>query len=288
MKTRKSKSRFMGKVVKAVSCVFPENHILQVSQYRVESEKIPQAFNGYRIVQLSDLHGCSFGRNNHKLIEKIEAAGPDAVFLTGDMADRQTKHYEGVFGLSKALCSRYPVYYVMGNHEQELLGPRRRAFLDGMRRQGVRILDNSSASLEQGGKRIALYGIRIPMKYYRASGRGKHYPQLSPEKVSSLLGICGQTNFSILLAHNPFYFDAYAGWGADLTLCGHVHGGMIRLPHYGGLLSPERKFFPKYTSGIYESESSAGRKMLVSRGLGSGARICNRPEIVVLTLFHAP
>lgn len=288
MKMRKAKAGFFGKAVKTVSNVFPENHFLQLSQYRIESEKIPQPFDGYRILQLSDLHGCSFGRNNCRLIEKIDSAAPDAVVMTGDMADRQTKNYKGVFSLSKTLCSRYPVYFVMGNHEQELLGDRRKAFLEGMRAQGIQILDNRSVCLERGAARVSLCGIRIPMKYYRACGRGKHRPELTAENVRRLLGNCESKGFSILLAHNPFYFDAYAGWGADLTLCGHVHGGMVRLPGRGGLLSPERKFFPQYSEGIYESKSYPGRKMLVSRGLGSGARILNIPEIVVLTLIHSP
>lgn len=284
MKTRKAKSSLMGQAVKAVSAVFPENHFLQVSQYRIQSEKIPRAFNGFRIVQLSDLHGCSFGRNNRRLLERIKSASPDAIFMTGDMADRQTRDYQGVFGLSKALCEEFPVYYVTGNHEQELLGPRRRAFLEGMRGQGVHILDDNAIDLERSGETIRLYGIRIPLRYYRSYGRGKRHPDFTAEDACRLLGTCEREKFSILLAHNPFYFDAYAGWGADLTLCGHVHGGMIRLPHFGGLLSPERKFFPQYSAGLYVSKDNQRRQMLVSRGLGSGARIFNRPEIVVVTL----
>lgn len=101
------------------------------------------------------------------------------------------------------------------------------------------------------------------------------------------MGVYDSAQYGVLLAHNPLCFDSYAKWGADLTLCGHVHGGMIRLPFAGGLLSPEREFFPKYSAGIYEH---SGKKMIVSRGLGSGTfgiRILNRPEIVVITLAHS-
>lgn len=284
MRAGRVKAGIFGKTVKAVSAVFPENYFLQVSRYRIESRRIPPAFDGYRILQLSDLHGCSFGRENRRLTEAVSSAAPDAVVMTGDMADRQTKRYDGIFRLSGTLCEKYPVYSVFGNHEQELPGSRRRALVEGMRRQGVHILDNGEVRLERGGARVALFGVRVPMRCYRAYGRAERRPALTAEKIRRLLGDGEGPDFSILLAHNPFYFEAYAEWGADLTLCGHVHGGMVRLPGLGGLLSPERRFFPRYSAGIYESEKHPEKKMLVSRGLGSGARIRNRPEIVVLTL----
>ena len=104
------------------------------------------------------------------------------------------------------------------------------------------------------------------------------------EDIENEVGIVDNSNFNILLAHTPFSFDAYAEMGFDLILSGHVHGGVIRLPFVGGVLSPERKFFPKYSGGIYSKEKS---QMIVSRGLGYGSlkfRMFNTPEIVVVTL----
>ncbi|SHH94836.1 metallophosphoesterase [Clostridium grantii] len=89
---------------------------------------------------------------------------------------------------------------------------------------------------------------------------------------------------NILLVHNPKYFEKYSNWGADLIFSGHVHGGIIRLPYLGGLLSPDRRFFPKYDNGVYENN---GNKMIVSRGLGNShlnLRINNKPELIVVTL----
>ena len=284
METGKTKTGVFGKIVRTASAVFPENYLLQTSRYQICSDKIPRAFDGFRIVQLSDLHGCSFGRENIRLITRIDREKPDVVVMTGDIADRQTKDYAAIFRFVKTLCGKCPVYFAYGNHEQELLSSRREAFQDGMHAQGVQILSNDAAELERGGEKIRLCGVRIPLRYYRWNSRKKRRPVLSAEEMELLLGACGP-EYTVLLAHNPLCFEAYAAWDADLTLSGHVHGGMIRLPHFGGLLSPERNFFPRYSGGLYRLGEQC---MVVSRGLGRGARINNRPEILVLTLRRDP
>ena len=104
------------------------------------------------------------------------------------------------------------------------------------------------------------------------------------DQMNNQVGKVNKDEFNILLAHTPFYFDEYEKWGADLTLCGHVHGGVVRLPFVGGLLSPDRKFFPKYDLGKYEKNNST---MLVSKGLGGSKvliRINCKPEIVSIKL----
>lgn len=277
------KTHLLSRLMRASAVVFPENYFPEQTEYRVESEKIPKAFDGFRLVQLSDLHGCTSARNVRRLLELISEAAPDAVLMTGDMADRQDRDYTALFGLFRTLCERYSVFFVSGNHEQELTGTRRRMFYQGMAQQGVRILDSASAEIIRDGEKLRLYGFRLPLRYYR---HGRRHPELSAEKIREFLGPCGSEAYPVLLAHNPFFFEAYAQWGAELTLSGHVHGGMIRLPHFGGLLSPERRFFPRYSGGMYESETVGGRKMIVSRGLGKGVRLGNRPEVAVVTLRH--
>lgn len=284
MKTYQEKRGVIGGAVRAVSTVFPENYLLRTSRYRIVSGKIPAAFDGFRIVQISDLHGCRFGKENRRLLAKIDAEKPDLVVMTGDIADRRTKDYEPIYRFAKTLCGEYPVYFVYGNHEQELSCLKRRTFLDGLRGQGVRILDNETERLKRGGEAVALCGTRIPLRYYRWNRHGKSRPALCAEEMERLLGECGP-EYTILLAHNPLFFEAYAFWGADLTLSGHIHGGMICLPHFGGLLSPERSFFPRYSAGLFRIGE---RCMAVSRGLGRGPRVNNRPEIVSLILCRTP
>lgn len=274
--------RIFKQIFYAGSALCPENAMLRVSEYLVASDKIPAAFDGFRVVQLSDLHGRGFGKNGSRLLAKIDAVRPDIIAITGDFADEREQDFTPLFRLAEALCSRYPVCFVCGNHEQKLPAPLRRSFVGGLRARGVRILDNDSICLSRGGKSIALHGVRLPLRYYRYGGK-RRPPVFTEKTMERLAGPC-ESCFTVLLAHNPLFFETYAAWGADLTLCGHVHGGLFRLPHSVGLLSPERKFFPRYSAGIYRIGE---RCMEVSRGLGLYPRFNNLPEIVLLTLHRA-
>ena len=109
---------------------------------------------------------------------------------------------------------------------------------------------------------------------------------LETEEITEALGVCEESDaFQILLAHNPVYFKQYAAWGADLTLSGHLHGGIIRLPLIGGVITPQAKLFPRYHAGKYQ----IGKKtLIVSRGLGTHTipiRFNNKPELSVIHLM---
>lgn len=284
MRTYHEKRSAFGTVSRFAAVVFPENYMLRTARERIVSPKLPEAFDGFRIVQISDLHGCRFGKENRRLLEKTEAEKPDIITVTGDIADRKTKNFTPIFNLVKTLCGKYPVYFVSGNHELEMPGDRRTEFLNGLCAQGVCMLDNRAEKLGRGGASITLCGVRVPLRYYRWNRHGKRRPVFDEKEMKWLLGACGP-EYTILLAHNPLFFESYAAWGADLTLCGHIHGGMVRLPRLGGLLSPERNFFPRYSAGLYHIGEHS---MAVSCGLSKGPRINNPPEIVSLTLCCAP
>lgn len=261
-----------------------ENHLLEVTRCRVKSEKLPEPFDGYRILLLSDLHGRRFGRGNERLLRRITEEKPDLIAVAGDMIDRSVLDCDVFLRLAEKLGKKYPVYYVAGNHELYLKPEERGRFLARLRSSGVHVLDNEAAVLEKDGSRISLYGLWYPLNYYKEARGVSGRRFFGLRQMRAALGACGGSRYTILLTHDPGFFDTYAAWGADLTLCGHVHGGMIRLPFLGGLLSPERRFFPKYCAGLYEK---GGRKLLVGRGLGSGLfslRIGNRPELVTITL----
>jgi predicted MPP superfamily phosphohydrolase len=279
--------KIIVKACKAVSALFPENHMLRVTEYTVRSERLPAEFDGFRILQLSDLHSASFGRDNARLLQKIKAVKPDIIVMTGDMVSRSDSDRHVFFRLAETLGRRYPCYYVVGNHEQDMERGEQKAFLARLAALHIRVLDNERISLKQEEQSINLYGMWFSLKYYReANLRSGQTARFTGRDMKRLLGVFDPLRYGILLTHNPLSFPVYARWGADLTLCGHVHGGMIRLPFLGGLLSPEREFFPKYSAGIYEED---GKKLLVSRGLGSGvfgARIHNIPEIAVITLHN--
>ena len=127
---------------------------------------------------------------------------------------------------------------------------------------------------------LAITGIDLDKKYYE-----NFRPQtLRSRDVERMAGPADQERFQILLAHSPLFFDAYREWGADLTLSGHFHGGTIRLPLLGGVMTPQYQFFLPCCAGHFERD---GRHMIVSRGLGTHSvrvRFNNRPQLVVVHL----
>jgi len=292
MKKKKRKTllrRILIKAARVVSSAFIENYMLQVSDYRIVSDQIPVAFQNYKIVQLSDLHSACFGRDNTRLIQKIETAKPDLIVMTGDMISRSDFNHNVFLKLAETLGKSYLCYYVVGNHEQDMERDELKAFLVQLAALKIHVMDNEKVAISKEDQSINLYGMWFGLKYYReARRRIGRSAQFGDRDMKRAMGKYDSDRYGILLTHNPLCFPVYAQWGADLTLCGHVHGGMIRLPFVGGLLSPERKFFPKYSGGIYEQKA---KKLLVSRGLGSGVfgvRIFNRPEIVTITLSPSP
>ena len=126
---------------------------------------------------------------------------------------------------------------------------------------------------------VRFAGLALPSAYFRGEGRHGYRTKriCTAETLRQYLGTCEEN--TVLLAHDPLCFPAYAEWGAGLTLSGHVHGGIVRIPGIGGLLSPERKFFPKYDKGKFRRGDS---EMIVSGGLGK-LRLFNPPEICLLT-----
>ncbi|MDN3436976.1 metallophosphoesterase [Planococcus sp. APC 3900] len=254
--------------------IWGSNNWVQTTEYTVASEELPQAFDGARIVQVSDLHNATFGRNQSSLIEKVEAASPDAIFLTGDLVDSNRYDLDSSLVLVDALVEMSEVYYVTGNHEvasnkvEEILG--------ALRERGVTVLENDSVEWAKEGESVQIAGIDDPLME----------PDIHEGEATqqSLANAQMTEDFTLLLAHRPEYFPIYADYGVDVVFSGHAHGGQVRIPGIGGLIAPGQGWFPKVTEGIFEVNQS---QMVVSRGLGNSTfpvRIFNLPEIVVVTL----
>jgi len=172
-----------------------------------------------------------------------------------------------------------PVYYVLGNHEADV--PEKTYALNlKLKHEGVRVMLNDKEKLCCGEDFVNIYGLALGKKFYKNdNGTHRNLKPVTANVMQSCLGKA-EDGCNILLAHTPLPFEEYADWGANLTFSGHIHGGIVRLPVVGGVLSPERKFFPKYSKGIYEYN---GAKMVVSAGLGK-FRLLNPAEIVCVTL----
>lgn len=265
--------------------VYIDSNMLVVTNINIKDKKIPENFNGYKIMHLSDLHSKSFGEKNIDLINKVNEINPNIIVMTGDMVNSNDTNFDIFFDLAKSLSKKYKIYYIVGNHEQDMKEENKKVIFDFLKANGIKILDNEKVVIEENGEYINLYGSWCNLRYYSSKYAEEKY-DFTIDVMNKIMenAKIEEDRYNILLAHNPNFIDVYARWGADLTLSGHIHGGMIRIPFVGGVFSPDTVLFPKYTSGLYEVE---GKKLIVSRGLGRGVRgfrFFNRPEINVIEL----
>jgi hypothetical protein len=259
----------------------------KVKRYTVNSEKIPKAFSGYKLAIIGDLHNFRYREDNSEVISCLEKEMPDVVILVGDMVlcrKRAEKENIKTAEFVNRLAAHFPLYYGIGNHEKGLIDKKDDVGdiwqrYEELLSDKVKILYNERVQILKGSESISVYGLDIDRYFYR---RLEKIP-MGVDYLEGKLGCCSY-EFSILIAHNPDYFDDYAKWGADLTLSGHIHGGMVRLPFLGGVISPKLKIFPKYDYGYFEAE---GKRIIITGGLGGHRpklRINNPPEVVMVTL----
>lgn len=248
---------------------------LEISRYEVNSKKLPESFDGFKIVQLSDLHGAEFGEDGMELVEKVKELEPDIIALTGDFVTD-----EGDLAAVKKLAGRLtelcPVYFVSGNHEfGSGLAIKVRNILE---RAGVKYLSNEYLTINRGEDEILLGGVEDPLAYA---------DMLSPDELAQKMNDAAPDAFKILLGHRNYWMTEYPELPVDLIFCGHAHGGLIRIPGVGGLIGTDRRLFPDFDAGEYNN----GRyTLIVSRGLGNSVpipRVFNRPEIVCVELSSA-
>ena len=256
----------------------------RVVSYEISHEKIKKP---YTFVVLSDLHNKVYGKNHEKLIRAIEKEQPAGVLIAGDLLTAKPGYpLHLALDLLEQLAPKYPVYYGMGNHEArlflypEVYGTMGADYEEKLKGLGISLLRNESRSL---GEDLVITGLDMKREYYKRFKK----TTMTTEYLKKTLGEKNKDKFQILLAHHPDYFQEYSSWGADLVLSGHVHGGMVRLPFLGGVISPALRLFPKYDGGSFEEKES---RMILSRGLGMHTipvRLFNPGELVVLKLSPA-
>lgn len=211
--------------------IYFDNNSIQVSYYTVKSNKIPASMKGFKILQLSDLHSREFGNNNSKIIEKINSENPDIIVMTGDMINKKDTNYEVFFNLANHISKNFDTYYIFGNHEQNLNYEQRKILKDKLNEFGIKVLDNEKVTIKKGNDSINIYGLWFHLRYYKDLNMQTTKDLFFGEKqIKAILGDLDTNSYNILLTHNPLYADTYSNWGADLILCGHIHGGMIRNP----------------------------------------------------------
>jgi predicted MPP superfamily phosphohydrolase len=244
------------------------NYTLERETFELRFGDLPESFDGYRITVVSDLHAAVFGKGNARLLDAVRASKPDMIALTGDVTDDAGQipwAVETVRGLSEIA----PVYYVTGNHEWEK--GEARALMRALPGAGATVLRNEILPIERGGETIYLAGLEDP------NGPAD---MKKPEEVFAGL----PEGFCVTLVHRNTSLERLARLGPRLILCGHGHGGLIRLPGIGGLIGHDLKLFPKYSGGHYTIGET---EIIVSRGVGNNTgvpRIFNRPHVPTAVL----
>ena len=279
MKTTKKKGRLSGTLIAAVLIAAAlvmwflwQQNSLKVQTVNITSANLPSAFDGMRIVHLSDNHGKQFGEGNERLLQTVAKLRPDLIVLTGDLIDQESQ-METVPALAGGLSAIAPTYYVTGNHEWPLhcVSELKQLLSDC----GVRVLSNEYELWEKNGATLAVAGVDDP-----------NGP--ADQKNGMELRADIDADYTVLLSHRNTVFD-YAGWGYDLVLCGHGHGGVFRVPLLDkGVLGTDRTFFPACDGGLYGFAD--GSWCFESRGLGSNTvpfqtfRLFNRPDVPLIIL----
>ena len=261
---------------------YEKNHFV-TERYTIYSEKLKHTEQNF--VFLSDLHNKTFGEKNEKLIKAIDEVKPDGVLIGGDMMIcKGDGDLEITLDLVGKLAAKYPVYYGNGNHEErmrderEIYGFRFEELEKALVQLGVHYLSDDSADF---GSDIRITGCNIDSAFYKHRFTVPKFPE---GEIKKHVGPAAEKRFQILLLHSPLFFGNCRKWGADLTLSGHFHGGTIRLPFLGGIMTPQYQFFLPWCAGRFEKE---GKTMIVSRGLGTHSiniRFNDKPQLVWITL----
>ena len=263
--------------------IIRDSHRFVVVKYHIASPKLRKKC---RIVMLSDLHNKEYGRQNERLLKAVREQNPDLILMAGDMvtANGEKTEIQAPLQFIRSLAGEYPVYYGIGNHEyrikiyKEDYGDKYETYARELKKCGVHLLENERICLPEYNMEIC--GLEMERLYYKRLRRSR----MDRQYIRSLLGNSRTDCMELLIAHNPDYFEQYAAWGAELVLSGHVHGGVMRLPLFGGVISPSVHLFPKYDGGLYEEY---GSRMILGRGLGMHTipiRIFNPGELVVVEL----
>ncbi len=254
--------------------VWTQNEWIQITNLSYQSKELPEAFDGFRILQISDLHNHQFGSNQERLLKSIKAISPDLIVVTGDLIDRRRYNLEPIQELL-ANFPDLPTYSVSGNHEIWSGNyPEVKALIET---NGWHALDNQSAIISRDNDSIQIIGLMDPASRDQGDIQANVTQNLNALSIQS-------DKFTILLSHRPNPFETYANYSIDLVFSGHAHGGQFRLPFLGGFIAPDQGLFPEYTEGMHTLNQTT---MVVSRGLGNSIiplRVFNRPELVVVTL----
>ncbi len=277
MKKKQKRVLFGGAILAGAAflgtCVWALQSALGVSQYEITLPRGMEGLDGYRIVQIADLHSAKLEQELEQALEQIQ---PHLIVITGDLVNREDRDFTQALSTA-ALAVRFaPTYFVRGNHEVD--NPDYARLREGLEEAGVTILEDQGVVLDYHGAALNLVGVKDV----------NAYPGSRTEAIQAMAqtakGLFVDGTYHVLLSHRPSLLDAYFASGADLVFSGHAHGGQVRLPVIGAVFAPDQGLLPQITAGVHTAGQA---QVVVSRGLGNGTpfpRLWNGPELVAVTL----
>lgn len=286
----KSKKKMIVITICIFVCIgfsFWQNNSLQTSYYTYSCKDIPSSFDGYCIVQISDLHNKNFGKQPNRLIEEIQVLTPDMIVITGDIIDSNHTNIDTAIAFLEEAVKIAPCYYITGNHELWLEEAVRSDLMERISNTGTVILNDEAIDITIKTDTNTTSGDSNDNKTSVSESFtlvGLDDGSLLSDTLHTLTKDNDKSQFILLLAHEPQNMMLYSKENVDLILSGHAHGGQVRLPFVGGLVAPDQGFLPDYTEGLHEEN---GVSMIISRGIGNSVvpvRVFNRPEIICIDL----
>lgn len=251
---------------------------------RIEREELPEeGVEHISLIQLSDLHGSHYGSDNITLYQKIKSCNPDILIFTGDMITKYRKVPREVISLLERLASEYLCIYSLGNHElkERRKNPKQfQEYLKQLQQAGVQFMDDESREFVVKDRKLILGACSSTIESYAKTIKPQEKKAYIPQRDSE------DANVSVLLSHDPDLVDQYRKTSYALIFSGHLHGGIVRIPGWRGVVSTQFKIFPRYAGGYYQLKDK--QAMIVSRGLGSHTikfRLFNRPELVHADIY---
>jgi len=255
-------------LVIVVDMIFEVNFPI-VREVNIDTEKIKK---GKEIVllQISDFHGSSSVELVNKMVRKADKIKPDAVFITGDLVDEATEDFDNVYTLIKQLYSICPdIFFVSGNHEWN--NDKRKELLGKLKELDVKISNNKGFNFSIRVTDINICGVDDS---YR-----------DQDNIEKAMKGADNKNYTILISHSPKIRDRLRGHSPDLIISGHTHGGQVRLPIIGAMISPVEGLFPKYDKGIYKLKN--GSILYIDSGVGTSklpVRFLNRSQMSLIRI----
>lgn len=279
----------------AIVVIFVESYReckrFRLTKYEIGTDKLLSG-TGLRIIMLADLHNSDYGNDNDDIVRLVREQKPDIIVLAGDMLVCRSGQEEACMKTAdfiRRLSEVSDVYYGVGNHENGVINRTHnvgrlwekyydRLFTDCCNK--IHFMKNESEVINHNGNKLILYGLNLDRDYYRRFVAKR----LDGEAIKEYTGDADSCGYNILIAHNPDYFEKYEEWGADLVLSGHNHGGLVRIPKLGGIISPRLRLFPRYDYGLYVKNNC---RMVLTNGMGAHSikiRVNNIPEIVCIDI----